>query len=259
MKKLLRLFSLLVLLLPFTGHAANEGIPSTLRIGTAANYAPLAFMQNDEFQGVEADLAKEITRRLKVNNRILVLPWEELISALEDKRIDVIMGGMSITKERSQQVLFTEPYMEVGQMALVRVSELVRWNRPGALFREGVRIGVIAGTTGEDFIRSDMPQVVVTGFGDTDSAVQALLDKKIDTFIHDAPTIWRLTATNATMNPELFGIYRPLTREYLAWAVRRQDKTLANALNRALTDMYSDGTLNRITRRWIPVTVKVGK
>lgn len=258
MKKLLGLLLLFVSMVPVAGYTAGDGIPSILRIGTAANYAPLAFMKDGEFQGVEADFAAEITRRMQVNNRIVVLPWEELISALKDKRIDVIMGGMSITEGRSQQVLFTDPYMEVGQMALIRTSELVQWNRPGALLQDGARIGVIGGTTGEDFVRSDMPHVALTDFKDTDSAVQALLDKKIDVFIHDAPTIWRLTATSTTMNPDLFGMYRPLTEEYLAWAVRIQDKALADALNRELANMSKDGSLKRITRRWIPVTVKVG-
>lgn len=258
MRKLPGLLFLLVTLMPVAGYSADDAVPSILRIGTAANYAPLAFMQDGEFQGVEADLAKEITRRMQINNRILVLPWKELISALKDGRIDIIMGGMSITEARSQQIRFTDPYMKVGQMALIRTSELVQWNRPGAFLRDGARIGVIAGTTGEDFVRADMPQVALSDFKDTDSAVQALLDNKIDVFIHDAPTIWRLTATSATMNPELFGIYRPLTEEYLAWAVRTEDEALADALNRELADMHKDGSLNRITRRWIPVTVKVG-
>lgn len=261
MNKFLRLLSLLVLFLPATGHpaGADDNLPSILRIGTAANYAPLAFMQDGKFQGVEADLAAELGQRMKINTRVVVLPWEELITALQDKRIDIIMGGMSVTEDRARQVLFTDPYMQVGQMALIRISELVRWNQPGALYQEGVRIGVIEGTTGDKFVRSVIPQATTTGFNDTDSAVQSLLAGDIDVFIHDAPTVWRLTATNATMNPNLFGIYRPLTEEFLAWAVRQQDQTLANALNRQLASMRKDGTLNRISRRWIPVTVQVGR
>ena len=53
------------------------------------------------------------------------------------------------------------------------------------------------------------------------------------------------------------GLYRPLTDEYLAWAVRQQDKGLAAALNQSLARLKDDGTLGRILGRWIPVQVKV--
>ena len=53
------------------------------------------------------------------------------------------------------------------------------------------------------------------------------------------------------------GLYRPLTDEYLAWAVRKKDKALAETLNGSLDSLKKDGTLNRIMGRWIPIQVKV--
>jgi polar amino acid transport system substrate-binding protein len=53
------------------------------------------------------------------------------------------------------------------------------------------------------------------------------------------------------------GLYRPLTEEYLAWAVRLQDKGLANALNQSLATLKNDGTLGQVLGKWIPVQVKV--
>ena len=53
------------------------------------------------------------------------------------------------------------------------------------------------------------------------------------------------------------GLYRPLTDEYLAWAVRLQDHSLADALNKSLDKMKANGTLGRILGKWIPIQVKV--
>ena len=53
------------------------------------------------------------------------------------------------------------------------------------------------------------------------------------------------------------GLYRPLTEEQLAWAVRRGDNTLAAALNRVLQELRADGRLSDIQGKWIPVQVKV--
>jgi ABC-type amino acid transport substrate-binding protein len=48
------------------------------------------------------------------------LAWEELIPALKGDRIDVIMSGMSVTPVRQHRVRFVQPYLRVGQMAIIR-------------------------------------------------------------------------------------------------------------------------------------------
>jgi ABC-type amino acid transport substrate-binding protein len=55
------------------------------------------------------------------------------------------------------------------------------------------------------------------------------------------------------------GLYRPLTEEYLAWAVRKQDVDLAAELNQALRALLQEGTLARLQGKWIPVQVTVGQ
>ena len=251
------LMSLLLALMFQLASAADNTLPSTLRIGTSASYPPLTFKQDGQLQGVEVDLARAIGEDLKVETRVLEMPLEELIAALADNRIDVIMSGLSVTDERSKRVLFTDSYMKIGQMALIRSADMVRWSQPRALFAKGARVGVKTGTTGEDFAREELPQAVVTGFTSIDEGTDALAANRIDIFIHDAPTIWHLSANTATQKAGLMGLYRPLTDEHLAWAVRLQDKRLAQALNQSLATLKSDGTLGQILGKWIPVQVKV--
>jgi len=251
------LMSFLLALALQSAHAADNEVPSTLRIGTSASYPPLTFNADGKLQGMEADLGMAVGKHLKVKTQFVELAWDELIPALNDGRIDVIMSGMSVTDARSKQVLFTDPYMKIGQMALIRTADLVQWARPTALFTKGARVGVKTGTTGEAFARASLPDAAITGFDSIEQGTDALVAGKIDIFIHDAPTIWRLTANTATEKAGLMGLYRPLTEEYLAWAVRKKDKALADALNGALDTLKKDGTLNRVMGKWIPVQVKV--
>jgi len=251
------LMSLLLVLMFQLANGADNTLPSTLRIGTSASYPPLTFRQDGELQGVEVDLARAVGEDLKVKTDVVEMPWEELIAALNDNRIDVIMSGMSVTDDRSTQVLFTDPYMKIGQMALIRSADLVQWSQPRAVYAKGARIGVKTGTTGEAFARNELPGALVTSFTGIDEGTDALANNKVDIFIHDAPTIWRLAANTATQKAGLMGLYRPLTDEYLAWAVRLQDAGLANALNQSLTKLKNDGTLGQALGKWIPVQVKV--
>ena len=256
--KLARILTSFLLALALqSAHAADNAVPSTLRIGTSASYPPLTFNKDGKLQGVEADLGTAVGKHLKVKTQFVELAWDELIPALNDGRIDVIMSGMSVTDARRKQVLFTDPYMKIGQMALIRTTDLVKWARPTALFAKGARVGVKTSTTGEAFARASLPNATITSFDSIEQGTDALVAGKIDIFIHDAPTIWRLTANTATERAGLMGLYRPLTDEYLAWAVRKQDTALANALNGSLDALKKDGTLGRTMGKWIPIQVKV--
>ena len=53
------------------------------------------------------------------------------------------------------------------------------------------------------------------------------------------------------------GLYQPLTEEYLAWAVRKDDGQLRDSLNAELSVLRTGGELQSIIDRWITVRVEV--
>ena len=227
----------------------------SLRVGMSADYPPLHFKQDGRFQGIEADNAKAVGEILSRRIEIVQIPLEELIPALQAGKVDVLMSGLSVTAERSQQVQFAESYLRVGQMAIMHKSKLGRFSQSWSVYREGVRVGVKTGSTGEAFAERELPDAVVTRYENSEQAFTALRQDKIDLYVHDAPTSWELA--NGMENNDLISLYAPLTEEMLAWAVRQDDDALAADLNRALRLMRSNGTLQYILNRWIPVTVEV--
>ena len=230
--------------------AAPGGV---LRAGIAPDFPPLCFKQDGTIKGIEADFATKLGERgLKVN--LTPMAFGELIPALTEGRIDVIMSGMSITERRIQLVDFTVPYMRVGQMALVRKADYDRLRVRDAMDRTTSRVGVIRNTTGEKYARSHLSQAQLVPFDTVDAAVAALRHKQIDFFINDAPIIWSLTSPLAH-NTDLMGLYRPLTNEYIAWAVRRGEAgdALREQLNDALLTWQENGQLEAVLDRWVTV------
>jgi polar amino acid transport system substrate-binding protein len=144
--------------------AADSGLPQTLRIGTSGSYPPLSFKQDGKLAGMEIALAEVVSAQLKIKTRFIEVPLDELIPALNSGKIDVIMSGLSITEERSRKVLFTDPYMEIGQMGIIRIDDLVEWSQPRTLLTKGKKIGVKKGTTGEQFVDNDLPKAYVVRF-----------------------------------------------------------------------------------------------
>jgi polar amino acid transport system substrate-binding protein len=248
---MIRSVLLAVLLVSAAVHAAAAG----LKVGVSGDYPPLIYRQDGRLVGIEADCAKAVGDILGQPMTLVEMPFDKLIPALQARDIDVIMTGMSVTPERSKLVTFTEPYMEIGQMAIMSTNKVGVFSKPWAMYQEGVRVGVEPGTTGAAFVEDNLPDAKVSFYADPQAAFQGLRGDQIDLYIHDAPTSWQL-ATNPD-NADLISLYKPLTREELAWAVRKDDPALAEALNSALHTLKGNGALRYIFNRWIPVTVEV--
>jgi polar amino acid transport system substrate-binding protein len=224
-----------------------------LRIGTNAVYPPLTFRRGDQLAGIEIDLAHKLARELGIEVELIDMAWEDLIPALRDGRIDVIMSGMSITPERRQLVQFSLPYLRIGQMALIRRKDAVRLREPSAMGRPESRVGFERGTTGERFARERLKDARLVGFETPAEGIASLRAGEIDFFIHDAPTVWRTVGGLESTEQELTGLYRTLTDEQLAWAVRKGDRATLELLNRALARWRNEGELELIMALWIRV------
>lgn len=225
-----------------------------LRVGISESYPPLAFTKDGAPAGIEVELAPLVGKELGRKVVLVPMKFAALVPALEAGRVDVVMSGLSITDERATKVRFTEPYLRVGQMALIRADDLDRAVDPEGIGAPGARVGVKTGTTGEGWARQNLPKAKIVSFDTVDEGVAALRADQVDYFVHDAPTVWRFTGRSDTRDEDLAGIYRPLTTEYLAWAVQSDDEALAAKLNAALKALRADGRLQEVLDRWIPVT-----
>jgi polar amino acid transport system substrate-binding protein len=235
-----------------TALAAEAAAP--LRVGIAPNYPPLAFKDDGKLEGIEVDFANRLGPALGRQVVLVETPWDDLAKALlEDKTIDVVMSGTSITEKRKERVDFTDPYLDVGQMVLIRDADYARLRDAKALDQPEVRVGFISNTTSQVYARKQLTHAKLEGFPDTDAGVAALRAKQIDAFITDAPAVWRVTGGVLSKETELRGLYTPLTQEQLAWAVRKGDDPLRKELNAVLVKWKRDGTLDDVLDDWITV------
>ncbi len=224
-----------------------------LRVGIAPIYPPLAFKKDGQLRGIEVDFANRLGKELGTTVKFVEVAWEDLIPALQERRVDVIMSGMSVTPERQKSVSFVDPYLRVGQMALVRRADYDRLRKSGAMDEPTSRVGFLSGTTSEAYAREHLKRAALQGFEAVDPAVQALRKKEIDFFVADAPIVWKVRGGLESGEHELKGLYTPLTDEHLAWAVRQDDTALRDRLNAVIARWQKNGTIEAVESRWITV------
>jgi ABC-type amino acid transport substrate-binding protein len=228
---------------------------SALRVGMSNDYPPLHYQHEERIVGVEPDNAVAVGKILGREIELVVMEFDQLIPALAAGQIDVIMSGMSVTASRAQQVMFTESYLQIGQMAIMLIDNVGKFSQPWSIYQEGIRVGVEPGTTGEAFALRDLKDAQLQRYANSANAFNALRSNQIDLYVHDAPTSWQLA--NGSENSDLISLYHLLTQEQLAWAVQLGNHDLLLELNSALRAMRSSGTLGYILNRWIPVQVEV--
>jgi polar amino acid transport system substrate-binding protein len=221
-----------------------------LVVGMSLNYAPIAFKNKDEAAGLEVDFAQALAKELNRKLRIKILPWEQLALALKTDTVDVIMAGVSVTEKRSQFALFSDSYMNISQMAVMRVGD----SAPSIESHgRNKRIGYIYATTGEAFVKDNFYNSTQQGYNTVKKGIAAVMNKDIDYFFHDAPSIWYYTA-ELSLNG-IMGWYVPYTEERLAWAFAPKHVKLKDEVNLILKKWRENGTLNRMIQKWIRVRV----
>jgi len=237
----------------FTGCAAplpKEPPPVPLRVGVFPYYPPMIFKKDGEIRGAEADLAIRLAKTLGREAQFIELGREQLIPALMDGKIDIIMSGMSITEARKARVPFAEPYLKIGLVALMRAEDVSKFNSLTSIRESFSTIGVVQGTTSEIFVRRNFLKAAsIISFQKASEAPNLLVNMRIDLFVHDTPSVVWLVSQNEGV---LKGFWEPFDQEYLGWALKPGDQDLMMKVNAILSDWKKDGTLKEILTRWLP-------
>ena len=223
--------------------------PLPLRVGITPDFPPVIFKQAGKLAGVEVDFANLLSKELNRPVEFIEVKWNDQIKSLQEGRTDIIMSGMSITEAREVRIDFTSPYMRSGLMAAMRSEDAPRYNSIERLFLDYLSVGVVQGTTSDVFVQHKMPKARRIPLAKADDAVYEFQARRIDLFIHDAPSIVWLVAENEA---DLKGLWKFLNEEHIAWGVRKGNDELLTKVNAILEQWREDGTLQKVLVKWLP-------
>ena len=233
---------------------ASRPVPppeNVLQVGVTPTAPPLVFYKDNSVVGLETEFADALATSLGKTPRFIMLGWDDLIPALLEKRIDIIMSGMSVTKMREARISFTSPYLKAGQMALVRNQDAAMYPTAASIKKTQARVGFMKGTTGSFLVQQEFPLTTrKISFSLIKDAIQALVEERVDLFIDDAPVIWHKATTQETQGLTPLPIL--LTEESLAWGVRKDNAELLAAANLFLETWKNDGRLKSAITKWMP-------
>lgn len=239
MKKLFKLFmlSLLIVLTAACGASKTEKV---YVIGTNAEYPPFEYLEDGKVCGLDADIIAAIAQKLNIQYKWSNTNFDGLIPALQTKKMDAVIAGMSITPERAKAVNFSIPYLSSN------VAFIANRNKPinGMEDLENKNYGAELGTTKEAAARK-IKGATVTPFSSNTGALVALKSGKIDGIVLDESVAVKFVENN----PELM-LVGALEGEPKAIAFNKDDTELMEKFNKALQELIDDGTIQKLREKY---------
>ncbi|WP_035500837.1 basic amino acid ABC transporter substrate-binding protein [Fusobacterium gonidiaformans] len=213
----------------------------TLYIGTNAEFAPFEYLEKGKVTGFDMELMNALAKEMKMDVKIENMAFDGLLPALQMKKVDVVIAGMTETPERKKAVSFTKPYFKAKQVIITKKGKDIKD------FKElsGKRVGVMLGFTG-DAVVSDIKGAKVQRFDATYSAVMALEKGKVDAVVADSEPAKKYIASYK----DLAIASAKAEEEDYAIAVRKNDKALLDNLNKALVKVKSNGTYDALLKKY---------
>ncbi|MFP9129023.1 amino acid ABC transporter substrate-binding protein [Niallia sp. Man26] len=220
---------------------------NTLVIGIDDKFAPMGFRdENNEIVGFDIDYAKAAAEKMGMKAQFQPIDWKTKESELSSGRIDLIWNGYTITDERKEKVLFTEPYLKNAQVVVTMAdSSLSKLND-----LEGKVVGLQSLSSASDALDADPIKSkikTVTEFADNVSALNDLKSGRLDAVVIDEIVInYYMTKEEGTFKV----LDESLAPEEYGVGVKKGNEDLLNKLQKALDEMNEDGTASEISEKW---------
>ena len=239
MKKFVKslLMGALVLSLSVSAMAKDK-----IFVGTNAEFPPFEYLDKGEVTGFDIELVNELGKVMDADVKVLDMSFDGLLPALQMKKVDLVIAGMTATEERKKTVSFTQPYYTASQVIIVKEG-----NNSIKSFDDlkGKKVAVMLGFTG-DTIVSEIEGVNVERFNAAYAGIMALQADKVEAVVLDSEP----AKNYVKQNPGLVLAEADAEQEEYAIALRKNDKALLEKVEKALAEVKANGAYDALIKKY---------
>jgi len=218
-----------------------------LRCAVDGTFAPHAFPAlSGGVQGFQIDLFREVARRMGRELVVDSANFAGLIPAMNAGRYDFLCAPVTVTRERAEQLLFTEGYLWTElQFGIRRGSQPIRTEED----LRGATVSVNKGTPYENWVNANRERLNLTPlvFDSQADAAQAVIQGRARANLA-GNTVVRYTASRSPQYVADFVL--PGTRLHWGSPFPREATALRRQVEDVLVCMKRDGTVARLSERW---------
>ncbi|GIM27584.1 ABC transporter substrate-binding protein [Clostridium polyendosporum] len=209
-----------------------------------AAYPPFNFKdENGNLAGFDIDIANAIAEKMGVKANPITTEWNGLIPGLKGNRFDMVIGSMAITEDRLKEVDFSNPYYYDGAQFFSKKNSGFKSIQD---IKDG-KVGVVTGTTFHNSLQKmDNIKEILQFESDVDN-MKALEQGRSDGLV-TGKWVGVFGAKKFGINIEPVGGF--IYKETIGIAMKKGEKDLVEAVNKALKEIIEDGTYEEISEKW---------
>lgn len=220
-----------------------------LVVGTSGTQPPMtATTKKGEIIGLDIDIAKAMATAFGVKIKFKLMPFADLLPALEAGTVDMVISSMTITPVRNRKFLFVGPYFVSGKGILTLSDRFAALQQANGLNSPEVSIAALKNSTSQQYVEALISKAKLKSVSSYDEAIDLLLKKKVDVVVADYP-FCALTAYRYQEKGLLAG-KAPLSFEPLGIAMP-EDTLLSNWVQNFMVLMQGSGRLQTLHKKWL--------
>jgi polar amino acid transport system substrate-binding protein len=224
----------------------------TLNIGTSFDFPPYEYVDSSGNKvGLDIDLLDEIAKRMGLKTSYTDMPFQTIIPAIQQGKIDLSISTFIATPAREELVTFTIPYAPAVEAWLAKNDSTITLTKSEDAAK--FKIGVQTGGTNEAWINKNlidtglMPAANLKTYERQDEAVLDLVNGRVDLVVTEA----NVGANFAKEKPVKIllvdkkmggaGYQIPLPKGHLDTKAR---------MDEIITQMQSEGLIDQLSKKW---------
>lgn len=219
-----------------------------LTVVAELGFAPFEYMdeKTGEPVGFDVDVINAVAEKMGLTASYLPnQKFDTLVPIIKQGgKADVSIAAITITDERLESVDFSEAYLDSNQAIVVAKGSSETQETLNDASKQVVCQG---GTTGDEWIGENLPDAVRVPVDDVTAALTGVQTGLYQAMVVDLPVASYMLAQSFS---DLQIVKEIPTGEQYGIAVSKDNPELTQAVNKALEDMKSDGTMKEIETKW---------
>lgn len=243
-KTLFVMGSLLTLAALLLGACAAK--TETITVATDATFPPFETVDEEtkELTGFDVELMNAIVEKAGIEIEWVNTPFDSVIAGVSECQYDMAIAAITITEDRMASMLFSDPYVDAGQIVVVRKDEA---DIAGKDDLTGKVVAAQLGTTGEIEAQA-IEGVEYKPYDTYDLAMLDLINGQVDAVIADKPTADSFVGQ---YTEDLMTVGEAFTEEKYGIAFCMDNDELQGTVDEALNTLINDGTVDGLIAKWL--------
>ena len=231
------------------GSGSKDENASTIVFATDSTWPPFEFIdENKEIVGLTIDLVKAIGKEADFTPEFVSTAWDGIFVGLNNSEYHAIASSVTITEERKQQVDFSDPYYNAGQVLVMNKDAVGTAQSLSDLV--GKKVGAQLGTQGA-FLVEENKNIELKTYDEIGYAVEELANGTIDGLVADSPLVSQYVLKNEKYGDSFVLVGEPMTKEEYGFVARKGNSEIIEKINQGLATIKENGEYDAIIAKWI--------